>query len=187
MNSTADDKLLADLRAKVLEARARDEAEVPLVQPPATPEMIAATEARLGRPLHPFLKRVYAEVANGGFGPGYGLLRLGTPDGPPDEESLSSEFESGRWPENLLPLWNWGCAAWSCLDVTSPEGIIVTHDDVDGPTVTDFIIRSWLRAWVDGINLWKEIYEDKDAIVTNPFTHQPMVTKVRGRAKGRKD
>jgi hypothetical protein len=187
----ADDKLLADLRTRAMDPSLRtDEKVLPQLplSPPATPEMISATEVLLARSLHPFLKRVYTEVANGGFGPGYGLLSL-TPNVGSDQRSLSSEVREDGWPAWLLPLWNWGDAAWSCLDSTSPEGTIVTHDDVDGPTVTDFTIRSWLRAWADGVSLWQEIYDDSGREVTaiNPFTRKPTVIKAPGRARGKKN
>jgi len=186
-----DDELLAHLQEKISDAATRTDITSepsPSARPPATPGVIAATEASLGSPLHPFLKRVYAEVADGGFGPGYGLLSLEPIEAGPDQRSLLSvykDFRAGGWPESLLPLWDWGGAAWSCLDAGSHDGIIVTHDDVVGPTETAFTIRSWLKAWVTGVDLWKEIYEDKEATIINPFTKKPVTTKVRGRAKGK--
>jgi SMI1/KNR4 family protein SUKH-1 len=41
--------------------------------PPASLEQLQATEAALGFPLPPLLRALYAEVANGGFGPGAGI------------------------------------------------------------------------------------------------------------------
>ncbi len=41
--------------------------------PPAKEEQLAATEALLGFPLPPLLRNIYAEFANGGFGPGAGI------------------------------------------------------------------------------------------------------------------
>jgi len=40
--------------------------------PPATEDQLLATEAALGFPLPPLLRALYAQVANGGFGFGYG-------------------------------------------------------------------------------------------------------------------
>jgi hypothetical protein len=42
--------------------------------PPATAEQVALTEQRLGCPLPKPLRRYYLELANGGFGPLYGIL-----------------------------------------------------------------------------------------------------------------
>ncbi|HZS78523.1 MAG TPA: SMI1/KNR4 family protein [Ktedonobacteraceae bacterium] len=41
--------------------------------PPATEEQLQATEAALGLPLPPMLHALYSQVANGGFGPGFGI------------------------------------------------------------------------------------------------------------------
>lgn len=45
-----------------------------LLYPPATNEQLQATEEALGFPLPALLRALYVQVANGGFGPGYGLL-----------------------------------------------------------------------------------------------------------------
>jgi hypothetical protein len=41
--------------------------------PPATEVQLQATEVALGFPLPPLLRALYAQVANGGFGFGYGI------------------------------------------------------------------------------------------------------------------
>src|SRR5262245_23166208 len=43
---------------------------------PASEAALDAAEARLGTPLPASLRRLYAEIANGGFGPGGGLLPI---------------------------------------------------------------------------------------------------------------
>jgi hypothetical protein len=45
----------------------------PFIYPPASEEQLQITENVLGYSLPPLLRMVYAEVANGGFGPGYGI------------------------------------------------------------------------------------------------------------------
>src|SRR5205807_2116845 len=47
--------------------------------PPATEDQIRETEQQLGFPLPPLLRLLYTEIANGGFGPGLGIV--GTPGG----------------------------------------------------------------------------------------------------------
>jgi len=188
---SADDDLLSALRTRAANPATRTDNGTLWTPPyqPVTAETIAETEAGLEALLHPFLRRVYVEVGNGGFGPGYGLAGLAGGYGASEGESLLERYRRLRaeqWPEKLLPLFDWGDAIWSCLDATSLQGTIVTHDDVEGPTLTDFSIRSWLKAWVDGVNLWEEMYEDEEAIVMNPFTRKLTTTKVRGRAKGKR-
>jgi hypothetical protein len=102
-------------------------------------EGIARAEADLGLRLNPFLRRVYAEVSDGGIGPGYGLLPL---SGERTLVSVHADFRSHGWPEKLLPAWDWGDAIWSCVDGGDPEGHIVTHDDAGASTLTNFTTRS---------------------------------------------
>src|SRR5262249_29429302 len=86
---------------------------------------LAHAESALGRPLPPVLRDAYLLVANGGFGPGYGLLPLWptvTLHHVDLYHALSStdpEDQAWRWPEELVPFCDWGCAIRSCVD-TSP-------------------------------------------------------------------
>lgn len=77
------------------------------------------------------LKRLYVEVGNGGWGPGYGSS--GAWAAPKDDlgetavrcyvslrERSTSAEPSWRWPAGLLPLCHWGCAIYSCIDCTQP-------------------------------------------------------------------
>lgn len=103
---------------------------VPKIYPPAAAEVIAAAEAKLGFALPPILKRVFTEIGNGGFGPGYGLYSLGTdlPDGlyPTALEELYAALREeppegiSPWPEGLIPVCTWGCAIDSYVDCTQP-------------------------------------------------------------------
>ena len=43
----------------------------------ASPGAIASTEKQLGFTLRPLLRRIYTEVANGGFGPDSGIVGTG--------------------------------------------------------------------------------------------------------------
>lgn len=178
-DSSGDDELLERLRAEAPPPRVR--APVARVAP-ASEEVVAAVERAAGGPLDSFLRRVYREVADGGIGPGYASLPLAG-----DESVLSTyaAFRSagpaaGDWPEGLLPIWDWGCATWSCVD---PAGSVVTSDQ-GRLTLTPFNVRSWLRAWLEGVDLWSEIYEDERATILDPFTRRPVLTK-KGAARGR--
>jgi hypothetical protein len=89
---------------------------------------IANDEKRLGFPLPPLMKRIYVEIGNGGFGPGYGLI--GLTNGVPDDSGNTAPDIYGqlrgadrddpnwRWPQALLPICHWGCAILSCVDCT---------------------------------------------------------------------
>src|SRR5216683_6367148 len=62
--------------------------------PPATGEELAHAEAQLGFELPSFLRRLYLEVGNGSFGPGYGLLPLNdhSPSSAPLTDSLVASY-----------------------------------------------------------------------------------------------
>ncbi len=75
--------------------------------------------------LPPLVRALYLSVGNGGFGPQYGIV--GTKGGARlDGETLEScyrnrlrlhyESPAWRWPEKLLPLVNYGCGMWACVD-----------------------------------------------------------------------
>jgi hypothetical protein len=119
---------------------------------------VQVAEAALGLSLPPFLARLYVEIADGGFGPGRGLLAL---------ERLvreTRELRSGEvlprnrtWPPSLLPVVDRD-PGWFCLDAAS--GAIVEWDPEDlaersseerfRRSFTDVSpsIEAWLAKWL---------------------------------------
>jgi hypothetical protein len=190
-----DDELLVALRARgvaLLEG-----ANPPRTTcPPASPEDIAETESQIGFPLPSLLRRVYETVING-IGPGYGLLIIGQGEG-----TLAAEYrtradwtyvpepgepgnEQYPWPERLLPICNWGCAIWSCLDCRSPDGPIVTASGEEPFANTGHTLRSWLWAWLAGDDLFEQMFEPGPTRMgTNPFTKKPIVIRGQGKPRG---
>ena len=91
-------------RARELEQAMTAPVDDPLPGP-AAPEAIAAAEAALGVALPPALRRLYAEVADGGFGPGEGLLSLERVVTQWRELRTGGQMPVGReWPASLLPV-----------------------------------------------------------------------------------
>jgi hypothetical protein len=73
---------------------------------PATPEAVTEAEKLIGFPLPPLLRRLYLEVANGGFGPAEGILgvRGGASQG--DWNDLERYIKTDRIPPvGPLPAW----------------------------------------------------------------------------------
>ena len=66
--------------------------------PPATEKHLRSTEEALGFPLSPLLRALYAQVANGGFGPFYGLI--GVRGGAPSSGGATIE---GYYPHSPEP------------------------------------------------------------------------------------
>ncbi|WP_324614111.1 hypothetical protein [Streptomyces sp. XY152] len=78
----------------------------------------ARAEATPGSALPPLLDELQLRVADGGFGPEYGLPPLldSAPSGEPAAVTQHlAHHESGRedpgrpWPEGVLPISHWGC------------------------------------------------------------------------------
>lgn len=148
--------------------------------PPATESQLLATEAVLGFPLPPALRTLYAQVANGGFGPGFGILgALGgfacssiggniveayhaLTDKTPlldytaykriSGERTLFELPGGVWSNRLLPLCDWGCLITSFLDIHT--GQVLRGSPVSR---TAYILRpqassleEWLERWLQG-------------------------------------
>jgi len=128
----------------------------------ASPEALAALEAAIGAPLPPFLRRVYAEVADGGFGPGGGLLGAAAAGAAYGRMRDGTELPRGRtWPDGLLPVVERD-PGYYCVDCTSPEGRVV---DWDPEELAEFSgekafaasfsqeapsVEAWLESWVGG-------------------------------------
>jgi hypothetical protein len=184
-----DDALLERLKLRIREPRSRidmDTLSSPPLYAPVGPRIVAETEEALRLRLPNLLSRVYCEVANGGFGPGGGLLGLDGGHLSADGLTLVQTYQSflvGGWPVGLLPLWDWGDAMWSGVDASTVDATIVTHDET-GPTGTRFSLQTWLSEWLGDVDLFPEIYELEDAILTNPLTQRPVRRKRRGLAKG---
>lgn len=188
-----EDALLEQLRlqVKIAPRRPMGACDKPKGFPPAERGEIVTAEADLHFRLPPLLRRIYAEVADGGFGPGYGLfpVRHGREEPGQDESLVDARDKlaaSPRWLPLLLPLCDWGCAIGSCLDCRSDDGPIVTVAGEEPFMNTGHDLRSWLRAWLAGTDLWNEMFEPGPTIMgMNPFMKKPIEMKGQGKPKGR--
>jgi len=139
-----------------------------LPRPPvATADAVQAVEEAIGCSLPPLLRRLFLEVANGGFGPGYGGT-LGAPgvqgrryDGDWDDLlHVHREFGSRPCPQvprHMLWLYEWGCCIWSLVDCSTPEGVMWVWDPNGAEQLSDkslfcqgIFLTEWLAAWLQG-------------------------------------
>ena len=145
----------------------------PKVFPPTTMKSVESAESKLGFILPSLLRDIYTQVANGGFGPGYGLI--GLDDGAHDDlgKSITDLYllykqddpqdHLWHWPDRLVPICHWGCAIYSCIDcsqLTAPminfdpnhyeEGI--SWDKAFIPQRASF--NKWFEGWLNGEKLW---------------------------------
>jgi hypothetical protein len=141
----------------------------PTLPAPATPGEIEAVEAELGGRLPTVLRRAYLEVADGGFGPGAGLLPLSASLAIyRDYRGESPGPHRSSWPAGLLPLTEREPGHY-CVEI--PGGRILDWDPEDlrehaneaawqrtfsevAPTV-----EAWLAAWVGSRTQAEEMAE----------------------------
>ena len=126
-------------RASDIERSMTTPAERPLPAP-ATQEQLDDAERRIGFALPPLLRRLYAEIANGGFGPGPGLLGVTggwrTDHGKTVEdlhaEMLEAVHENRHWvwPAALLPIADQG-GVYVCVDTAAPPHRVSEFDFED--------------------------------------------------------
>jgi hypothetical protein len=122
----------------------------------ASTHQIVDAEALLGYGLHPLLKRLYLEIANGGFGPGRWRLmsveqltmwrRVDVPAG-----------QSCGWPDRVVAVMDVGCAMLSVVDCGDPGGQVLLMDpnafDTGQPEAWSLdaaTLAQWLEKWLDG-------------------------------------
>lgn len=134
---------------------------------PLTEATVAYAEERLGFRLPLLLRRIYTEVANGGFGDSYGFL--GLVGGPVNEDGLDAvslylsyrqvdpDDEHWSWPHGLLPLGYLGCAMYRCVKCDEPAAPIVWYEPnqhEDGQPWEDAFfpfcssLNEYLSAWL---------------------------------------
>jgi len=120
MNQAYTDDLIRRVAAKAA-------AEHSPLRPPVPDAGVASAETSLGFRLHPLLRRLYAEVADGGFGPEYSLFPLATAvlttTGKASQATVSrQDCERLYWPFEAVAIMDWGCAMNAVVDCLSPEG-----------------------------------------------------------------
>jgi SMI1/KNR4 family protein SUKH-1 len=129
---------------------------------PADDAAVARAEAALGVPLPPFLRRAYVEVADGGFGPGGGLLPIDAAVAALRRMRTGDELPRGRsWPDALLPVVERD-PGFYCVDCSTADGRVVDWDPeelqehsgeaVFARSFSDEApsVEAWLDRWVVG-------------------------------------
>ncbi len=181
-----DDEVLEFIRTRIATDTSRGPQRIARLSDIADAERVFRFE------LPPFYVRVLTEVANGGFGPGCGIIGV-PPEGFQDSDldaSLTEAYVRGRateevgyrQPRGLIHLCNWGCAIFSYLDCEARPARVVTHAPrahglAEGLEYTESSpsLATWLEAWALGVNVGAEMYEivgHREGI--NPFTKMPI-------------
>jgi hypothetical protein len=153
----------ADLEAKAEVIAFEMDTPAPAATPRVAPlDSIRAVESAIGRPFPPALRRLYGEVADGGFGPYTGLMSLA---GLRDQYLGLIEGDvlpRGRsWPRHLLPVVDEGTVLLCVDSATHEERIIAWDIEELDERVSDrqwqhsfsdesSSLVQWLVDWLDG-------------------------------------
>jgi hypothetical protein len=141
---------------------------------PATEEQLLATEQALGFALPPLLRTLYTQLANGGFGPGYGLIgALGgfceagdlvenylfqtkraslielRDDEQPRQQGERLELPETVWPRYLLYLCDWDWAAASCIYCQAGQ-VFLVHPSEENLYYAIELQSPSLELWLHG-------------------------------------
>jgi hypothetical protein len=172
-----DAVLIDDLRGRAEDPARRTDMgrQAPLPEPARHADLRRAEEV-LGCQLPQVITGVYSAIANGGFGPGYGLVGIGggragfvngtTRRHCEEEYAAFRQMRDFSWPAHLLPVCDWGCGIYSCVDASRPDAPLFTSfsdliydDPVHAVTPPGCGFADWLRAWADGQDLWQALMD----------------------------
>ncbi|WP_144123957.1 SMI1/KNR4 family protein [Catellatospora sichuanensis] len=151
-----EDELLFLIRARL--ATSRSWRGTPVRR--ATPAAIAEAEQVMGLPVPPLLRRIYLEVANGGFGPWDGVIGVGPDAWTSDDVDIVDTFRGFSeaphdYPPGLVPVYDVGCAIWWLIDFRDPSGPMWGWDTSGccldhAPTPQGLNLAEWLAEAYDG-------------------------------------
>jgi len=178
------DNLIQAVAARACIAEKRTDSTdvaIPEIGKPATSEDVLECERSLEFSLPELLRRLYVEIGNGGFGPGYGFFPIPTIETSRAPTLLSLYQELKRpaaspgweWPTGLLMICDWGCLIRSCVDVLSPDLPIFTATEY-GVHTSKRTLETWLSGWAAHVDLWEELVEEDADFAPHPMTGEPM-------------
>ena len=132
--------------------------------PPVSESDFDAFERDSGLELPNFLRRVYTEIANGGFGPAWGINQL---TGDSDlsiaywdriVQNAKHDDPHQPWPENLIRFCEIGCNMYYGVDITVRSAPVFTVDPTCGSRCPD----DWLTRESDSVSDWLHAWAEKE-------------------------
>jgi hypothetical protein len=145
--------------------------------PPCDRRAVEDAERELGFRLPGLLTDIYTTVANGGFGPGYGVMGVSGGFTDDSDHSIVDAYKvyavadpnepNWAWPRAWVPFCHWGCIVYSVLDCShAPHPVyFVAIGDKEPDQAMDSIIHAhkrslsqWLTDWMKDKDLWAEVF-----------------------------
>jgi len=124
--------LIQRLQERIRRTPSTDLECVPAIQPRValTPDKVERAELELGFMLPSLLRSLYLQVANGGYGPGWGILPIAeiVEWDHVCRANWEDVFPPRNWPDKLIRFCEWGCNFWSGIDCSSERCAIIRFD-----------------------------------------------------------
>jgi hypothetical protein len=164
---------MSDLLSRIVQSVGMvEDGQEPL--PPLTAEQVVTAEQLFGTQFPHFLKKLYYEIRNGGFGPGFGLIPLvRTNDLNATNAMIAIELSlqyrlAKNWQNSVLVFSHWGSGIFSCLDLSGSEDPPVYRYEPnmpaswtvnylgdlpyrgDGLIPEKLTLSEWLTEWLNG-------------------------------------
>jgi hypothetical protein len=164
----------------------------PTANVPAMLEEVMELEAAIGYRLPEDLRKIYLEVGNGGFGPGYGLEKVHRNDGLIASYNFARKLRSFdgnvKWPGSYLPICSGGCDLLGVVDLLSERvgflhyeiGEGIPSEGIDAVPFQELTewhspsIKSWFESWMDGKNFMEystQFWNDRIHAIVDKHSH----------------
>ncbi|WP_159050620.1 SMI1/KNR4 family protein [Streptomyces cellostaticus] len=129
---------------------------------PASAKDVAGFERIVGHPMPELLKRIYLEVANGGFGPSRVLSLTDTGNWFSDRADIAMAYHDfaadpdHSLPPGVVPLMDRGCAMWALIDFRTADGQMWDWDPnlcclQHALAPLEQSLAQWLTDWLHGV------------------------------------
>jgi hypothetical protein len=176
--------------------------QVPDVKPAVASAVIIKLEKQYRCKLPDLVRRIYTEVADGGFGPGYGLFPI-TSKNDSEQESIAAIYQEvldiakchplWNWPRKLIPMADMGCGMYYCVDCYFDKLPVILFDQSNLDSEVDddeaalrwsnaFWFESpslvkWLNDWLDDVH-WKDpVWPSKSWLSIRLWPGQPKYVR----------
>jgi len=137
--------------------------------PPVSSDELEYAEQRLGFHLPHLLRKMYLQVGNGGFGPGYGFLALNKNGSPNYHMNLvdwylecTNPSHESFWPRDYIVVIDWGDGITSAVKWTDPDSPVYrcNGDQYEEGSFEQVMklespsLKTWLQDWLNGLPLF---------------------------------
>ncbi|CAM5272317.1 hypothetical protein BOQ63_000575 (plasmid) [Streptomyces viridifaciens] len=145
--------------------------------PPVTMAEVEDVERRVGRRLPDLLRRIWTEVADGGFGPDGGLVSVregnrvqGHLSDWPSAVKVQERDRAEGVPTSWFYLTGGGCTMHWYVSLLAVENPVLLYDcdgwepgwgetPHDGLRHATASLRKWFWTWAEGGNVWREVLD----------------------------